>query len=102
MHMPDIVDFLERVGQDALLNRASRSELELVLAGVKMDQQVREALIAGDRQRLEALFDVAPLCAMLIPGEEQEEEQEDEDTEESPEHEESMRRSVMDVVEPLG
>jgi hypothetical protein len=102
MHMPDIVDFLEKVGQDALLNRASRSELELVLAGVKMDQRVREALVAGDRRKLQALFDVAPLCAMLIPGEEQEEEQEDEDTEESPEHEESMRRSVVSVVEPLG
>jgi hypothetical protein len=102
MHMPDIVDFLEKVGQDALLNRASRSELELVLAGVKMDQQAREALVAGDRRRLEALFDVAPLCAMLIPGEEQEEEQEEEDTEESPEHEESIRRSVVNVAEPLG
>ena len=100
--MPDIVDFLEKVGQDALLNRASRSELELVLAGVKMDQQAREALVAGDRRRLEALFDVAPWCAMLIPGEEQEEEQEEEDTEESPEHEESIRRSVVNVAEPLG
>lgn len=100
--MPDIVDFLERVGQDALLNRASRGELESLLAGVKLDQQAREALVAGDRQKLEALFDVAPLCAMLIPGEEQEDEQEDEDTEESPGHEESARHSVMGVMESLG
>jgi hypothetical protein len=100
--MPDVVDFLEWVGQDALLNRASPSELECVLANVGMDQQAREALVAGDRQRLEALFDVAPLCAMLIPGEEQEEEQEDDDTEESPEHEESVRHAAMEVVGSLG
>lgn len=100
--MPDIVDFLERVRQDALLNRAPRGELESLLAKAKIGQQAREALVAGDRRKLEAWFGVAPFCIMLIPGEEQEDEQEDEDTEESPGHEERARHSVMGVMESLG
>jgi hypothetical protein len=102
--MLNVIDFLERVGQDAQLRHASKDDVELALANTHIDQGMQAAILAGDQSRLKALLECAPLMSMQFPGKEDEEEDEDEDTEESPSQEgekmalQPMFRSVASVA----
>ena len=85
--MPNVIDFLERAGQDALLRRASHVDVELALANAQIEPELRSAILDRDISRLEALLERGPLLCMQFPGKEDEEEGEEDDTEESPSRE---------------
>jgi hypothetical protein len=72
--MTNVIDFLERLGQDAELRRAP---LESALSQAELTPEVRSALMARDQRSLEALLGTSNVCCMVnAPFEE---EQEDED-----------------------
>jgi hypothetical protein len=73
--MFDVIDFLERVGQDAQLRHASRDDVGLALSGAEVDSELRVAILARDGNELRALLGRDPFCCLISPakpGEEQE------------------------------
>jgi hypothetical protein len=72
--MLDVIDFLEKLGQDSSLRHTS---LDSALAQAQLSPQVRAALASGDQDALRALLGSGNVCCMVfIPhGEEQEEPQ---------------------------
>lgn len=81
--MSNVIDFLERMGQDARLCRASQSEVEVALANAQIDPELQMAILAGDPLKLELLLGQNNVCCAFFPGKDDE----DEDTEESPSRE---------------
>lgn len=78
--MSNVIDFLQRLGQDADLRHAPRTALELALAEADIDPALREALIGADQRKLESLLGAdTNVCAMVSPGKKEEDEEEDED-----------------------
>jgi hypothetical protein len=76
----NVIDFLQRLGQDADLRHAPRTALELALAEADIDPALREALIGADQRKLESLLGAdTNVCAMVSPGKKEEDEEEDED-----------------------
>jgi hypothetical protein len=74
--MFDVIDFLERMGQDAQLRHASQDEVGLELDGAEIDPELRMVILARDEQGLQALLGQDPFCCLISPakpGEEQEE-----------------------------
>lgn len=82
--MSDVIDFLEKMGQDAQLRHGSQGEVELALASAEVAPELQSAILAKDQARLETLLGQAPLCAVFFPGEEEEEEDETEETPSEP------------------
>ncbi|MBB6243959.1 hypothetical protein [Rhodanobacter sp. MP1X3] len=78
--MSNVIDFLERMGQDAHLRHASQDEVERALTGAQIDPELQAAILAKDQRQIEALLGHCNVSCMLMPGKEDE----DEDTEESP------------------
>lgn len=71
--MTDVIDFLERLGQDAKLRRAP---LETALTGAGLSTEVRAALMARDQRSLEALLGTSNVCCMInAPVEEEQDDQ---------------------------
>jgi hypothetical protein len=83
--MSDVIDFLERMGQDSQLRHGSQDEVELALASAEIAPELQSAILAKDQTRLETLLGQAPLCVVLWPGEEEDEEEDE--TEETPSRE---------------
>lgn len=81
--MSNVIDFLERMGQDAQLRHASRSEVELALKEARIDPELQAAILAKDQSHLELLLRQEPLYCLLFPAKEDE----DEDSEEVPSRE---------------
>ncbi|TCV94827.1 hypothetical protein EC912_103316 [Luteibacter rhizovicinus] len=50
--MSSVVDFLEKLGQDARLRDASPEELERAMAEAQIDEPLRAAILAGDADEL--------------------------------------------------
>ncbi|AGG89544.1 MULTISPECIES: hypothetical protein [Rhodanobacter] len=99
--MSDVVEFLERMGKDAQLSRASGNKLEQVAASAGLDLILQDAILSEDSSTLKALLGIATHCAMLAPAEEQEE-QEDEGGNETPEREGETSRAALSAVELIG
>jgi hypothetical protein len=83
--MSDVIDFLEKMGQDAQLRHGSQDEVELALASAEIAPELQAAIIARDQAHLETLLGQAPLCAVYLPG--TEEEEQDDEAEETPSRE---------------
>lgn len=66
--MSNIVDFLENVGQNASLRYASAGDMQRMLAGIEVDPEVRDAVLAKDQARLSALAGAKNVCCMLVPA----------------------------------
>lgn len=66
--MSNIINFLEAIGQNASLRYATDGEMQHMLAGSQMDQNVKEAVLAKDQKRLTALVGAENVCCMLMPG----------------------------------
>jgi hypothetical protein len=67
--MSDVIDFLERMGQDSAMRHAS---LDSVLAQAPVSPQVRAALASRDTQALMALVGSDNVCCMVfVPLEEE-------------------------------
>jgi hypothetical protein len=64
--MSDVIDFLEKWGQDAQLRHATSTELTQALADAQIDPFARKALVGGDRRHLEFLVGAQPNVSCLI------------------------------------
>src|SRR5258708_6787803 len=87
--MSNVIDFLEKWGQDSQLRHATSGELEQALLGAGIEPAERAAILDADRCTLESLLGARSrvVCAILAP-EEEEVEEEDEDGEEKEDEEE--------------
>lgn len=63
--MSDIIDFLERVGQDSNLRHASRAQLERAASEVHMSPEVRAALADRDQHLLATLLGTGNVCCLI-------------------------------------
>lgn len=80
--MLNVIDFLERVGQDAKLRRgASQVDIELALADTPIETGVRSAILAGDQAELKTLLDGKIFFSVQFPGKEDEEDDEGDEQE---------------------
>jgi hypothetical protein len=67
--MADIIDLLERMGQDSRLRHASRAMLERAMSETQMSPRVRSALVSGDRTEIEVVLGVDNnvCCMVFVP-----------------------------------
>ncbi len=87
--MFNVIDFLERVGQDARLRYASRSEIALDSSAIGLDPDMKEALLGRDQPMLESILVQGTFYCMQFPAREDEErEEEDEGGDEPSRHDE--------------
>lgn len=98
--MSDVIDFLERLGQDAQWRDVSQNEMEHALAQAQIDPELQVAILAKDRRKLEVLLGQVNVCCMEGPSKNDE----DEDTEDAPsrDSEEVSSQSVLQVVAMTG
>ena len=94
--MSNVIDFLERLGNDAQLRHASDSALEQALINAQIDPAVREAILLRDQRRLESLLGATTnvCCVIYAPMHEEGDEPEDDkrqDDGEDPEQEQAVR-----------
>jgi hypothetical protein len=98
--MSNVIDFLEKMGQDAQLRHASQDEVERALTGAQIDPELQAAILAKDQSGIEALLGQRNVCCMLAPSKENE----DEEPEENPsqDDEEISLHSVLRLVASAG
>lgn len=78
--MPNVIDFLERMGRDASLRYAPSDAVERALTRAEIDPALRVAVLGDDPSRLEALLGAVPnVCSIIRPAKEEDDEDEDED-----------------------
>jgi hypothetical protein len=70
--MSNIIDLLERLGQDAQLRNATSAEVENRLKDAGVDAPLRAAIAAGDQRRIESLLGIGSnvCCLIYMPKEE--------------------------------
>lgn len=78
--MPDIIEFLERLGRDASLRHAPGAVLEQALRDAQIDPQLHAALMRGDQAEVEAVLGVNNVCCMIFAPTPDAEEKELQDT----------------------
>ena len=94
MEMTDVIEFLERMGQDPQLRHAAQDEVERALISAEIAPELRAAILAKDQEQIVALLGQAPVCVAYFPAKEDEEEGDEgegeeipsEETDETPEH----------------
>jgi hypothetical protein len=76
--MSDVIDFLEKWGQDAQLRHATSAELEQELLRAGIEPAERAAILGADRGTLESLLGARSrvVCGIWAPEDEEEEEPE--------------------------
>lgn len=82
--MSEIISFLEQAGRDALLRNATHEALAARLQNTALDADIRDAMLAGNRDGLAALLGCQELCCMVAPGKEDEDGDEDSPDEPTP------------------
>ena len=94
--MSNVIDFLEKWGQDAQLRHATSAELEEALLRAGIEPAERAAILGADRFTLESLLGARSrlVCAILVPEEE-------EDEELPPPASPGLRNSVPRVTTPI-
>ncbi|MFL6604787.1 MAG: hypothetical protein ACJ8R9_26105 [Steroidobacteraceae bacterium] len=72
--MSNVIDFLERLGQDSQLRYATGIELEQALTRAGIEPALRTAMLGSDGGRLESLMGATPnICCMInVPEQEDE------------------------------
>jgi hypothetical protein len=80
----NVIDFLERFGQDAGLRHATSDAVAEALKSAGIDPELRAAILAKDQWTLEALLgaDTNVCCMTNKPEDEEEEEEEDDEEDE--------------------
>jgi hypothetical protein len=75
--MSDVIDLLEKIGQDAKLRYGARSEVESFLHAARVERTTQLAIVGGGRRELEqAVNATANVCCALAPVEDYAEEEE--------------------------
>jgi hypothetical protein len=87
----NVIDFLERFGQDADLRCATAEEMERALRSAGIAPELRAAILGKDQQALTALVGAIPNVCCLIHKEDEEEETEEENEEEEEDDEEEEK-----------
>jgi hypothetical protein len=64
--MTDIIDLIERMGQDSALRYASRPVLDKVMSEAQLSPESRTALTSGDRELLESLLGAAGNVCCIV------------------------------------
>jgi len=73
--MSNVIDFIERLGQDSQLRHATGIELEQALTRAGIEPAVRTAMLGSDRGLLESLIGATPnICCMVNVPQEQDDE----------------------------
>ena len=82
--MSDVIDLLEKLGQDSQLRYASNAVLDRALSDAKISPELRVALASGDRRSLEALLGASTnvCCVVFVPKPEKDDEPTSEPTRE--------------------
>ena len=67
--MSDVIDFIERLGQDSALRYASRQVVDRVLSETQLTPAMRIALVNADQRMLESLLgaDTNVCCVVNAP-----------------------------------
>ena len=88
--MSNVIDFLEKLGQDSQLRHATSTEVDRALLGAGIDPAVRAAISGSDWRMLEALLGATHniFCGINFPEEREDEEEEENEEEEEGEDEE--------------
>ena len=67
--MSNVINFLERMGQDAHLRHASRHELEIALLHADIDPALQAAIMRSEQSVLEELLGLGTnVCCLVAPG----------------------------------
>src|SRR5690242_3221787 len=73
--MADVIDFLERMGQDAALRHAPEAVLEQAMRDAQMSARARAALMSGTRAAIQAVVGAEnSVCCMIYAPEQEGEE----------------------------
>ena len=64
--MSNVIAFIERMGQDAQLRHASRSQVEIALANAQIDPELQAAILGENQQQLETLLGGSTVCGMFF------------------------------------
>lgn len=84
--MTNVVDLLEKIGQDAGLRYAAPSEIERDLNCGAIDPELRKAVLAADQRRIEELLGASTnVCCMVHVPDDDDEEDDDEPAEDDEE-----------------
>lgn len=65
--LPDVIDFLEKMGGDAQLSQLSAEELAAALSEAGIAPELRSAVLANDAQRLGVLLGAEVRCLLVAP-----------------------------------
>lgn len=98
--MNDVIEFLEKMGQDPQLRQALPSDLGLALNTTGISPELRAALLARDQVQLETALGLKPLCVFYFPGKEDEEQDDENKDTPSPEPDEEPAQDKLGVVSP--
>jgi hypothetical protein len=72
--MSNVIEFLERMGQDAQLRHATHTNIEKELVSKHIEPMIRSAILAKDSEQIEALLGVNnKLCCLVYAVEKPEE-----------------------------
>jgi hypothetical protein len=64
--MSDVIDFLERMGQDSQLRHAPEGALQSALRVARMSPELQAALLQGDQAGIEAVLGInTNVCCMI-------------------------------------
>lgn len=99
--MSNVIDFLERLGQDADLRTATNDQIDEALRNAGIDPALRSAIVNCDQLRLEALLGADSNVCCMIYKEDEEEEEEKEGEEEEEEEGEDDEKAVLDTTSPI-
>jgi hypothetical protein len=95
----NVIDFLERFGQDADLRYATSEMMEEALRGAGIDPALRAAILGKNQQTLEALLGAVQNVCFVTHKEDEEEETEEDDEEEDDEDEDDFDEDEDDEDE---
>jgi hypothetical protein len=88
----NLIDFMERLGQDADLHRALIVDLEKALRDAGLEPALKDAILGNDRPALEALAGAdGNVCCMIFKEDEEEEPEEEEEEEEGDDEDEEAK-----------
>ena len=92
--MSNVIDFLERFGQDAGLRHAAADAVAEALRNAGIEPALQTAILNADQRSLQALLgaDTNVCCMVHAPDEEEEEEGDEEEEEEEEDDDEKSQR----------
>jgi orotate phosphoribosyltransferase len=94
----NVIDFLERLGQDADLRHATDEAVAEALRNAGIEPALQAAVLDKDQRALEALLGAdTNVCCMIFKKEEEEEETEEEEEDEDDEHEPDEKKPKSEL-----